>query len=98
MPSKSQDFLSVCIEPHTGDIAVTCLEGHCGAGNNAGSVELGGGQAVLRLACHAGKCTAPTIGPMRPEQLQRKDSAPSERVQVWDEKTVPLRPGAGVRS
>jgi FecR protein len=63
-------YLSVYIDPSTQNIVVTCLEGHCGASNSAGSVDFGTGQEVTLFTCTAGQCTVPGVGPMTPEEFQ----------------------------
>ena len=63
-------YLSVYVDPSTQNIVVTCLEGHCGASNSAGSVDFGTGQEVTLFSCTAGLCTVPNIGPMTPEDFQ----------------------------
>ncbi|HUI87702.1 MAG TPA: FecR domain-containing protein [Anaerolineales bacterium] len=63
-------YLSVFIDPSTKTIVVTCLEGQCGAGNSAGNVDFGTGQAVTLFSCTAGQCTVPSVGPMTPEEFQ----------------------------
>ncbi|HEY9151515.1 MAG TPA: FecR family protein [Anaerolineales bacterium] len=63
-------YLSVYIDPTTQNITVTCLEGHCGAGNSAGNTDFGTGQEVVLFSCAAGQCTVPGVGPMTPQDFQ----------------------------
>ena len=64
-------YLSVTVDPSTQTMVVTCLEGHCSAGNSAGSVDFGSGQEVTLFSCTGGQCSVPNIGPMTPEDFQR---------------------------
>jgi hypothetical protein len=64
-------YLSVYVDPSTQTVVVTCLEGHCSAGNSAGSVDFGSGQEVTLFSCTGGQCSVPNIGPMTPEDFQR---------------------------
>ena len=68
--SVKGSYLSVYVDPATQTVIVTCLEGHCGAGNSAGNTDFGTGQAVTLLSCTAGQCTVPSVGPMTPEEFQ----------------------------
>jgi hypothetical protein len=63
-------YLSVYVDPTTQTVVVTCLEGHCGASNNAGSVDFGTGQETTLFSCTAGQCTVPNVGPMTPQEFQ----------------------------
>jgi hypothetical protein len=63
-------YLSVFVDPSTQTVTVTCLEGHCSAGNSAGNTDFGTGQAVTLFTCTAGQCTVPSVGPMTPEEFQ----------------------------
>ena len=75
-------YLSVYVDPSTQTI-VTCLEGHCSAGNSAGSVDFGSGQEVTLFSCTGGQCSVPNIGPMTPEDFQRwLDNNPDIQQQI----------------
>jgi len=63
-------YLSVYVDPTTQTVVVTCLEGHCGASNSAGSVDFGTGQETTLFSCTAGVCTVPNVGPMTPQEFQ----------------------------
>ena len=63
-------YLSVYVDPATQTVVVTCLEGHCGASNNAGTTGFGSGQEVTLFTCTAGQCSVPSIGPMTPQEFQ----------------------------
>jgi len=76
-------YLSVTVDPSTQTIVVTCLEGHCSAGNSAGSVDFGSGQEVTLFSCTGGQCSVPNIGPMTPEDFQRwLDNNPDIQQQI----------------
>jgi len=64
-------YLSVYVDPSTQTVVVTCLEGHCSAGNSAGSVDFGTGQEVTLFSCTGGQCSVPNIGSMTPQDFQR---------------------------
>ncbi|MGA7192280.1 MAG: FecR family protein [Anaerolineales bacterium] len=68
--SVKGSYLSVYVDPATQTVVVTCLEGHCGASNSAGSVDFGTGEEVTLFSCTAGQCTVPSIGPMTPQEFQ----------------------------
>jgi hypothetical protein len=57
-------YLKVEIDPVTGDIKLTCLEGNCSASNSAGSVDFTSGQSVVLHPPVGGKWTAPKVGDM----------------------------------
>lgn len=65
-------YLSVEVDPDTGDVYVTCLEGHCTAENPAGSVDLTNGQKTILFHYdpNTGTYTAPGVEPMSPEDFQ----------------------------
>jgi hypothetical protein len=63
-------YLSVYVDPATQTVVVTCLEGHCGASNSAGTTGFGSGQEVTLFTCTAGQCSVPSIGPMTPQEFQ----------------------------
>ncbi|MFZ1040394.1 MAG: FecR family protein [Anaerolineales bacterium] len=63
-------YLSVYVDPATQTVVVTCLEGHCGASNSAGTTGFGSGQEVTLFTCIAGQCSVPSIGPMTPQEFQ----------------------------
>ncbi len=63
-------YLQVSIDPETGNVIVTCLEGDCGAGNGAGSVNFGDGQKVVLYFSDTGEWTLPIVEDMTPEEIQ----------------------------
>jgi hypothetical protein len=66
-------YMMVEVDPTTGDVLVTCLEGECGASNGAGGVQFTNGQrAVLFHRDPAtGQYQVPGVGPMTPEDFQK---------------------------
>jgi hypothetical protein len=67
LASVRGSYLSVSVNPDTGEVYVTCLEGHCGLSNAAGGVELVAGQTAV--ITNAG--LPPEIGSMSEEDIQR---------------------------
>lgn len=65
-------YLSVEVDPTTGDVYVTCLEGHCSANNPAGSIDLTNGQKTIlfHFDPNTGNYTAPGLEDMSPEDFQ----------------------------
>ncbi len=66
-------YLGVEVDPSTGDVYAMCVEGHCGASNEAGGVDFGGGQKTLLFHKDptTGLYTVPTVGTMTPEDFQK---------------------------
>lgn len=66
-------YLGVEVDPSTGDVYAMCVEGHCAASNDAGSVDFGGGQKTLLFHKDptTGLYTVPTVGTMTPEDFQK---------------------------
>lgn len=63
-------YLQVSIDPDTGDVLVTCLEGDCGASNGAGSVNFTDGQKVILYFSDTGEWALPEIENMTPEEIE----------------------------
>jgi hypothetical protein len=60
-------YLSVSVNPDTGEVYVTCLEGNCGLSNAAGSVELVAGQTAVITNADL----PPNVGEMTVEDIQQ---------------------------
>jgi hypothetical protein len=65
-------YMKVEVDPETGDVYVTCLEGDCSASNPAGTINFTNGQRVIlfRRDPVTGNWTAPNAEPMTPEEFQ----------------------------
>jgi hypothetical protein len=64
-------YMKVEVDPETGDVYVTCLEGHCGAQNPAGNVEFTQGQrTILFHKDENGNWQVPGVEPMTEEDFQ----------------------------
>ncbi len=65
-------YLGIEVDPNTGDVYAMCIEGHCGASNDAGSVDFSGGQKTLLFHKDpkTGLYTVPNVGTMTPEDFQ----------------------------
>ncbi len=75
-------YLGIEVDPTTGDVYAMCVEGHCAASNDAGSVDFSGGQKTLLFHKDpkTGLYTVPTVGTMTPEDFQHwLDSNPEIR-------------------
>jgi FecR protein len=66
-------YLGVFLDSATGNVIVTCLEGHCSAGNNAGSVDLTTGQmtALFPRDPATGQYKIPIVGSMTLDEYQQ---------------------------
>ncbi|MBN2500133.1 MAG: FecR domain-containing protein [Anaerolineales bacterium] len=67
LASVRGSYLSVSVNPDTGEVYVTCLEGHCGLSNAAGGVELVAGQTAVITNADL----PPVVGSMSEEDIQR---------------------------
>jgi hypothetical protein len=63
-------YLQVGVDPVTGDVIVTCLEGDCSAGNGAGTVNFTDGQKVILYFSDTGEWALPQVEDMTPEEIQ----------------------------
>jgi hypothetical protein len=64
-------YMKVEVDDKTGDVYVTCLEGHCAAQNPAGGVEFIQGQKTILFQKDAnGNWQIPGVEPMTPEDFQ----------------------------
>lgn len=76
-------YMMVEVDPNTQDVYVTCLEGHCGAGNDAGNVDFTSGQKTILFHRDpaTGQYTPPGVQPMTPEDYQKwLDENPEAKV------------------
>lgn len=66
-------YMMVEVDPDTLDVYVTCLEGDCSVGNEAGSVNFTDGQksVLFHRDPVTGNYTVPNVGPMSPEDFQQ---------------------------
>lgn len=66
-------YLMVEVDPDTLDVYVTCLEGDCSAGNEAGSVNFSDGQKSILFHKDpvTGEYSVPGVDPMTPEDFQQ---------------------------
>jgi hypothetical protein len=75
-------YMKVEVDPETGDVYVTCLEGICTASNPAGSITFGAGESVIlyRRDPVTGNWIAPNAEPMTPEEFREwLDNNPEAR-------------------
>lgn len=75
-------YMKVEVDPETGDVYVTCLEGECTASNPAGSINFGAGERVIlyRRDPATGNWIAPNAEPMTPEEFREwLDNNPEAR-------------------
>lgn len=65
-------YMKVEVDPETGDVYVTCLEGNCSANNPAGGVDFTQGQKTILFHKDpvTGNWTIPGVEPMTPEDFQ----------------------------
>jgi len=65
-------YMKVDVDPETGDVYVTCLEGNCSASNPAGGVDFTQGQKTILFHKDpiTGNWTIPNVEPMTPEEFQ----------------------------
>jgi hypothetical protein len=84
--SVQGSYLGVTLDPATGDVIVTCLEGHCSAKNNAGIVDLTTGQmtSLKRPDPATGQYQIPLVGPMTAAEYQRWMDNSLEAGQAFD--------------
>jgi len=52
-------YMSVLVDPVTHDVTLTCLDGHCGGENAAGSENATGGEKIILHHCDAGPSPCP---------------------------------------
>lgn len=75
-------YMKVEVDPETGDVYVTCLEGTCTASNPAGTITFGAGERVIlyRRDPVTGNWIAPNAEPMTPEEFREwLDNNPEAR-------------------
>lgn len=75
-------YLSVFLDPTTGEVIITCLEGHCSAGNDAGSVDLTTGEmtSLFPRDPATGQYKIPIVGSMTLAEYQQwLDNSPEAR-------------------
>ncbi|MBC7876218.1 MAG: FecR domain-containing protein [Anaerolineales bacterium] len=65
-------YMKVEVDPETGNVYVTCLEGNCSATNPAGTVNFGAGERTILFQQDpaTGNWTLPIVEPMTPEEFQ----------------------------
>ncbi len=64
-------YMKVEVDPETGDVYVTCLEGDCSAENPAGGVEFTEGEkTILFHQDENGNWQVPNVEPMTPQEFQ----------------------------
>jgi hypothetical protein len=72
MASVRGSYMRVQVDPDTGDVIVTCLEGACSASNPSGTVEFSAGEKVILYQYDEGRGAwiAPGVEPMSPEDYE----------------------------
>jgi hypothetical protein len=64
-------YMSVWVDTVTGDVHVTCMEGHCKATNEGGAADLVAGESTILFHQNDdGSWTVPEVGQMTPEEFQ----------------------------
>lgn len=80
-------YMKVDVDPETGDVYVTCLEGDCSANNPAGGVEFTAGQRTILFHKDpaTGNWTIPNVEPMTPEEFQEWLDNNSEAKELFEQ-------------
>jgi hypothetical protein len=80
-------YMKVEVDPATGNVYITCLEGNCSATNPAGTVNFTAGEKVILFQQDpvTGNWTAPTIEPMTPEDFQEWLDENPEAQELFDQ-------------
>jgi hypothetical protein len=90
-------YMKVDVDPETGDVHVTCLEGDCSAGNPAGTVSFTKGEkTILFHQNDDGSWTMPDVNPMTPEEFQEWLDNNPEAQQLFNEAMAALTAFAAV--
>jgi len=80
-------YLKIELDPVSGDVTLTCLEGDCSASNPAGAVNFTNGQKVVLFHQDpaTGKWTVPNVEPMSPEDFQEWLDENPEAKAIYDQ-------------
>ncbi|GAB4545027.1 MAG: hypothetical protein Fur002_18770 [Anaerolineales bacterium] len=80
-------YLKVELDPVSGDVTLTCLEGDCSASNPAGAVNFTNGQKVVLFHQDptTGKWSVPNVEPMSPEDFQEWLDENPEAKAIYDQ-------------
>ena len=90
-------YMKVEVDPETGDVHVTCLEGDCSAGNPAGTVSFTKGEkTILFHQNDDGSWTMPDVDPMTPDEFQEWLDENPEAQELFNEAMAALTAIAAV--
>lgn len=80
-------YMGVWVDPETLDVYVTCLEGDCGAGNEAGDVDFSDGEktVLFHRDPDTGLYSPPGVEPMSEEDFQEWLDNNPEAKEIWDQ-------------